>query len=70
MRAGTDVTVVSWGYGLLRVLEVVEGLAARGIEVEVIDPRWLDRASFDRDAVLASLARTGALVIVEDARRS
>ena len=50
--------------------EVVEALAARGIEVEVIDPRWLDRASFDREAVLASLARTGALVIVEDARRS
>ncbi len=70
VRAGSDVTVVSWGYGLLRVLEVVEALAARGIEVEVIDPRWLDRASFDREAVLASLARTGALVIVEDARRS
>jgi 2-oxoisovalerate dehydrogenase E1 component len=69
-RAGSDVTVVSWGYGLLRVMEVVQGLAARGIEVEVIDPRWLDRASFDRASVLGSLTRTGALVIVEDARRS
>ncbi len=70
VRAGSDVTVVSWGYGLLRVLEVVESLSARGIEAEVIDPRWLDRASFDREAVLASLARTGALVIAEDALRS
>jgi 2-oxoisovalerate dehydrogenase E1 component len=69
-RAGSDVTVVSWGYGLLRVMEVAAVLAARGIEVEVIDPRWLDRASFDRAAVLASVARTGALVIIEDARRS
>ncbi len=70
VRPGTDVTVVTWGYGLLRVLAVAETLAKRGIQAEVIDPRWLDRASFDRETVLASLVRTGALVIVEDARRS
>jgi 2-oxoisovalerate dehydrogenase E1 component len=70
VRAGRDVTVVAWGYGLQRVLAVVEQIEAEGISVEVIDPRWLDRASFDRAAVLASVARTGALVIVEDAQRS
>lgn len=70
VRQGTDATVVAWGYGLLRVLAVAERLAAEGVSVEVIDPRWLDRASFDRATVLASVARTGGLVIVEDAQRS
>jgi 2-oxoisovalerate dehydrogenase E1 component len=70
VREGTDVTVVTWGYALHRVLAIVEALAAEGISVEIIDPRWLDRQSFDRDAVLDSVARTGALVIAEDALRS
>jgi 2-oxoisovalerate dehydrogenase E1 component len=70
-RTGRDVTVLAWGYTLHRVLAIAESLAAaEGIEVEVIDPRWLDRASFDRTTVIASAGRTGALVIVEDATRS
>jgi pyruvate/2-oxoglutarate/acetoin dehydrogenase E1 component len=64
------VTVVAWGHGLHRVLALGEGLASVGIEIEIIDPRWLDRASFDRATVLSSVGRTGALVIVEDAMRS
>ena len=64
-------TVVAWGHTLHRVLAIAESLAAdEGIEVEVVDPRWLDRASFDRATVIASVRRTGALVIVEDATRS
>ena len=70
VRAGRDVTVVAWGYGLQRVTAAAERLEGEGISVEIIDPRWLDRASFDRTAVLASVARTGALVIVEDAQHS
>ncbi len=70
VRAGTDVTVLTWGFALHRVLPIAEAMAAEGISVEVIDPRWLDRASFDRDAVLQAVGRTGALVVVEDALRS
>jgi 2-oxoisovalerate dehydrogenase E1 component len=70
VRPGTDVTVVAWGHGLQRTLPIAEALAERGISVEIVDPRWLDRASFDRETVLASVAKTGALVIVEDAMRS
>ena len=65
-----DVTVVTWGYALHRALPIAEALAEQGISVEIIDPRWLDRASFDREAVLESVGRTGALVIAEDALRS
>ena len=49
---------------------MAERLAGEGISVEIIDPRWLDRATFDRAAVLDSVGRTGALVIVEDAMHS
>jgi 2-oxoisovalerate dehydrogenase E1 component len=67
---GTDVTVLSWSWALTRVMPIVDRLRARGLSVEVIDPRWLDKASFDRATVLESVSRTGALVIVEDAMRS
>lgn len=70
VREGRDVTVIAWGHGLQRVLALAAGLDDDGISLEVIDPRWLDRASFDRTAVLASVARTGRLVIVEDAQRT
>ncbi len=69
-REGSDVTVVTWGAALLQVTEIAAALAERGIEVEIIDPRWLDRASFDREAVLESVGRTGALIIAEDAQRT
>ena len=69
-REGTDVTVVTWGAALLQVTEIAAALAERGIEVEIIDPRWLDRASFDRETVLESVGRTGALIIAEDAQRT
>lgn len=70
-RTGSDVTVVAWGHTLHRVLAIADTLAAtEAIEAEVIDPRWLDRASFDRTLVIASVRRTGVLVIVEDATRS
>jgi 2-oxoisovalerate dehydrogenase E1 component len=70
VRPGRDVTVVTWGYAATRVAAVVAELAERGIEVEIIDPRWLDEPSFPRAAVLGSVGRTGAVIIAEDAQRT
>jgi 2-oxoisovalerate dehydrogenase E1 component len=70
VRAGDAVTVLAWSHPLHRVLNVAEELAAEGIEVEIVDPRWLDRASLDRSLIEHSVAKTGALAIVEDAPRS
>lgn len=62
VRAGTDLTLVSWGAMLHRCLEAAEGFGAR---VEVLDLRTI--APWDREAVLASVRRTGrALVVHED----
>jgi 2-oxoisovalerate dehydrogenase E1 component len=68
--SGTDATVLAWSWALTRVIPVVDRLRKDGLSIEVIDPRWLDEASFDRTTILESVARTGALVIVEDAMRS
>jgi pyruvate/2-oxoglutarate/acetoin dehydrogenase E1 component len=67
VRTGGQVTVLAWSHALARVTSIADRLAESGIAAEVIDPRWLDWDGFDRDALLRSVERTGALVIVEDA---
>ena len=70
VRPGRDVTALTWGYAATRVAEIAGLLADEGIDVEIIDPRWLDEPGFPRAAVLESLGRTGALVIAEDAQHT
>ncbi|EAQ02392.1 putative pyruvate dehydrogenase E1 beta subunit [Pseudooceanicola batsensis HTCC2597] len=64
-RAGRDVTLVTWSAMRHASLETAEELAARGIEVEVIDLRTL--WPWDRDTVLASVERTGRLLVAQEA---
>jgi len=66
-RAGSDVTVVAIGSMVRTALEAAEALARdEKISVEVIDPRTL--VPLDEDALLASVAKTGRLVIADEAR--
>ena len=64
-RAGEDVTVVAIGRQVDRALEVAEALAAEGVSVEVVDPRTL--SPLDADTIVASIARTGRLVVAQEA---
>ena len=64
MRAGRDVTIVSYSIGVGLALEAAETLAGEGIEAEVLDLRTL--RPLDREAVLTSLAKTNRLVIAEE----
>ena len=64
MREGRDVTIVSYSIGVGLSLEAAETLAGEGIEAEVLDLRTL--RPLDREAVLASLAKTNRLVIAEE----
>jgi pyruvate dehydrogenase E1 component beta subunit len=59
------VTVVAWGATVPPALSAADALAGRGVEVEVIDLRSL--APWDREAVLASVRRTGRLVVAHEA---
>jgi 2-oxoisovalerate dehydrogenase E1 component len=64
-RAGTDITVVALALMVRRTLEAAERLAARGVSVEVIDPRTV--SPFDGDTILQSVHRTGRLLVVDEA---
>ncbi len=64
MRAGNDVTIVSYSIGVGMALEAAETLAGEGIDVEVIDLRTL--RPLDKEAVLTSLAKTNRLVVAEE----
>lgn len=68
VREGDDVTVVGWGLTLHHALEAAGTLAREGVEAEVIDLRTL--SPLDRDTVIASVRRTGRLVVVDDDYRS
>lgn len=63
-RAGTDITVVAIGYMVPEALRAADELAARGISVEVIDPRTL--VPLDIAAIADSISKTGHLVVVDE----
>ncbi len=65
VREGSDVTLVGMGATVPVALEAAEQLAGDGTSAEVIDLRTL--APLDEDAILASLARTGRLVVIDEA---
>jgi pyruvate dehydrogenase E1 component beta subunit len=64
-RAGRDVTVVTWSRTVTTALAAADRLAAAGTEAEVIDLRTLQ--PFDRASVVASVRRTGRLVVAAEA---
>ena len=66
-REGTDVTVVAIGHLVHDALAVAEELAPE-VSVEVFDPRSV--FPFDWEALAASVAKTGRLVVVDDANRT
>jgi pyruvate dehydrogenase E1 component beta subunit len=67
-REGIDVTVVALGSLVPKSLAVAEELEAEGVSVEVIDPRTL--VPFDWEAILASVRKTGRIVVADPARRT
>lgn len=66
-REGSDVTVVSYGKTVHHCRQAAEMLATEGISAEVIDLRSLK--PWDAATVLASVEKTGRLVVVHEANR-
>jgi pyruvate/2-oxoglutarate/acetoin dehydrogenase E1 component len=64
-RPGRDVTIVAWGSYVGRSLQAAAELATAGIDAEVVDPRGI--RPLDTATILASVERTGRLVIVHEA---
>jgi pyruvate dehydrogenase E1 component beta subunit len=67
-RQGKDVTIVTWSKMLGVALKGAEMLAQRGVEAEVLDLRTL--VPLDKDSLLASVRKTGRLVVVHEATRT
>lgn len=63
-REGKDVTIVAKLLMMYRAFAAAEILAEQGIEAEVIDPRTL--VPLDKELILASVRKTGRLVIAEE----
>ncbi len=65
-RAGSEVTVLTY---LSMVAHSLEAVEQTGIDAEVIDLRWLDRASLDWETVGESIRKTNNVLIVEQGSR-
>jgi len=64
LRAGSDVTIVSFSLMMERVLQAAEALAQEGIEAEVIDLRTL--RPLDIPTIVKSVKKTNRLISVEE----
>lgn len=65
LREGSDVSVIGYGRVIHQVAAHAEKLAAEGLSVEVIDLRSV--SPWDVEAVLASVEKTGAAIVVHEA---
>ena len=67
-RAGTDISLITYGGTLFKTLQAAEQLAAEGIDAEVLDLRVL--RPLDEKAVLDSVQKTHAAVVVDEGTRT
>jgi pyruvate/2-oxoglutarate/acetoin dehydrogenase E1 component len=63
-REGTDITVVAVSYAVVKALQAAEALEGE-MSVEIVDPRSL--VPLDLDTILASVAKTGRLLVAHEA---
>jgi pyruvate dehydrogenase E1 component beta subunit len=68
LREGTDLTLVTWGAMTIETLKAAALLEERGISAAVIDVATLSPIDFE--TILASVTKTGRLVIVHEAARN
>ena len=68
VRAGEHVTVIAWGAMLYEAIDAAEQAEERGVSAEVIDLRTL--WPVDIDTIVASVKRTGRVVVVHEAPRT
>ncbi len=67
-RAGTDLSIITYGATVWKALDAAEELAKSGVAAEVIDLRTL--APLDDDAIVATVRKTNRVVIVHEDTRT
>ncbi|GFZ77093.1 alpha-ketoacid dehydrogenase subunit beta [Nesterenkonia alkaliphila] len=66
VRAGTDVSIISYGPSVPTVLKAAEAAAEDGISAEVLDLRSV--VPFDEEALVRTVQKTGRAVVVAEAQ--
>ncbi|PYR94772.1 MAG: alpha-ketoacid dehydrogenase subunit beta [Acidobacteria bacterium] len=65
---GSDLTIITFGAMVHTALDAAKQLEADGVHAEVLDLRSL--APLDREAILASVAKTSRVLLLYEARRT
>ena len=68
VRPGKHLTILTWGAMVGRALQAAEAAAEDGVQIEVVDLRWL--SPIDTATIVESVGRTRRAVIVHEAARS
>lgn len=66
-REGTDISVITYGAMVREAIKVADKLAEEGISVEIIDLRTV--APLDVATIIASVEKTGRVVVVQEAQK-
>lgn len=67
-RQGNDVSLITYGTGVMKCLAAADVLASEGVEAEVLDLRVL--RPLDQQSILSTVMHTHRAVVVEDAWRT
>jgi len=67
-REGSDLSLIAYGAMVHEALAAAEALAQKGVDAEVVDLRTL--VPLDEEAVLASVRKTGKVLITHEANRT
>jgi pyruvate/2-oxoglutarate/acetoin dehydrogenase E1 component len=67
-REGNDITVVAISNMVMEAFKAAVELAKDGIDVEIVDPRWLN--PLDTEIILESVAKTGRLIVADTGWRT
>lgn len=66
-KEGTDVSVITYGAMVREAIKAAENLEKDGISVEVVDLRTV--SPLDIETIIASVEKTGRVVVVQEAQR-
>lgn len=67
-RKGKDATIVATGLMVYRALQAARELEAKGIDVEIVDPRTI--VPLDKETILDSVKKTGRLLVIHEAPKT
>ena len=66
-RPGLDLTIVAWSFMVSKAMEAASELQKKGISAEVVDLRTV--SPLDEETILASVEKTGKLLVLQEAYR-